>query len=135
MYTRVVAGVFGYMFLITAVRFLFETDYGTAFVAVLMSAGLWWFALAKPVRERRARQAARDAALIARAEAGHAAFLEDNPAAFAPPPPVEPEPQMTRKLKIAIAVGVGFAILFTGAVIAGDPMEDSQSAGAVASIS
>ena len=97
----------------------------------LMAAGLWWFALATPFREHRARRAARDAALIARAEAGHAAFLVNDPAAFSPPPPVEVDPQMAKGLKIAIATAVGFAVLFTGSVVFGDTEEESQSAVAV----
>lgn len=130
-YFRVVAGLFGYLFLVTAGHFLFETSYSTAVVSALMAAGMWWFALAKPFQEYLARRAARDAALIARAEAGHAAFLVNDPAAFSPPPPVEAEPQMTKGLKIAIATAVGFAVLFTGSVVFGVSEEDSQSAVAV----
>lgn len=133
-YLRVVAGMFGYIFLLGAVDFLFHTVYSTSIVMLLMAVGLLWFALYQPIRESNARREAREAALIARAEAGHAAFLARDPAAFAPPPPVEPEPRMAAGLKVVIAIAVGFALLVTLGVVFGGAEGEQQSAMAIVSV-
>ncbi len=126
-YLRVVAGFFGYLLLIGAIDFLLHTEFGTAIVSALMGLGLCWWALARPLRERRDQRRARDDELIARADAGHMAFLKNDPAAFAPPPVMQELPRMRRGLKVAIVAASGLALISTWVAFLENPEREVVS--------
>ncbi|MGW0175625.1 PASTA domain-containing protein [Rhodococcus sp. NPDC003322] len=103
-YWRVAAGFFAAVGTWVVVLDLVHGRFGDVLVGVLLAAGLWYLAVGKPIRDSLGRKKAEDAALAARAQAGHEAFLAGDPAAFAPPPPAPEKRPVRRGVIIAAAV-------------------------------
>lgn len=103
-YWRVAAGFFAAVGTWVVVLDLVHGRFGDALVGVLLAAGLWYLAVGKPICDSLGRRKAEDAALAARAQAGHEAFLAGDPAAFAPPPPAPEKRPVRRGVIIAAAV-------------------------------
>jgi hypothetical protein len=131
-YLRVVAGFFAAMFTWMTLDMLVAAKFSTAVVAAAFAGGLWYFAVVSPLRVRRAQITARHAALAARADAGHAAFLAGHPHPYPAPPAPEPFPRMRTGVKVAIALATGlFAITLLGAL---DPAGPEPTAGTPATV-
>lgn len=129
-YLRVVAGFFAAMFTWMAVEGLVIGPAGNAVVGIALAAGLWYFAIGSPLRRRRAQIAAHHAALAARADAGHAAYVAGNLDPYSPPPTPEPLPRMRTGVKIAAGIAAGFITLTLLANLAGgDTSASSRSPG------
>lgn len=111
-YLRVAAGFFAGLFLVLSFEDLFNGKLGPALAALLISAGLWYLALGKLVRDHLARVKAEKAAIAARADAGHAAFLAgDSSAYMAPPPEAAPRPPVRKGVVVASAIAAGFVLI------------------------
>ncbi|WP_305094230.1 hypothetical protein [Prescottella sp. R16] len=126
-YLRVVAGFFAAVCTWIAIVDLILLDVGSAVISLLFAAGLWYLAVGRPIRDRRARTEADAAALAARAQAGHEAFLAgDTAAAFAPPP--EPAPRKPIRKGVVIASAVAALLVLVGIIgDIGDGLDSSSS--------
>lgn len=137
-YLRVLAGLFAGVMTWLMIVDLIHGDFGAVAVGLLLSAGLWYLALGRPIRDHFARIKAEEADLAVRAQAGHEAYLAGDPRAFAPPPPLPPKPKMRRGVLIAIVVAAVFVLIGAITDIAdglekkADPKPTSQSAPASA---
>ncbi|AKE91788.1 PASTA domain-containing protein [Rhodococcus aetherivorans] len=107
-YLRVVAGMFAAIFVWMAFLYVIHGDVAGFLLMLGIGLGLGYLAVGKLVRDRRARFEAERAALGARAESGHRAYLAGDPAAFAPPPDPTPRPPVRRGVVIAAAVAALF---------------------------
>ncbi|AWH01055.1 hypothetical protein D092_18960 [Rhodococcus ruber Chol-4] len=109
-YLRVVAGMFAAIFVWMAFLYVIHGDVAGFLLMLGIGLGLGYLAVGKLIRDRRARLEAERAALAARAEAGHRAYLAGDPAAFAPPPDPTSRPPVRRGVVIAAAVGALFVV-------------------------
>ena len=130
-YLRVVAGFFAAVFVWVGFTLLFRGGIGGGVADLLIGSGLWYLALAKPIRERRAWYAEQRAALVARADADNAAFLAGRPDPL-PVPAEKAEPPRMRK-GVRIAIGVATA-LFVLCAVANLTTPDATAAGAATTI-
>ena len=114
-YLRVVAGMFAAITLWLAIVETLNGNFADALVQLAFAAGLGYLAIGKPLRDRHKRVKAEQAAIAARAEAGHRAFLVgDVRAAMAPPPEPSKAPQVRRG--VVVAAGIAAMIVFVGIV-------------------
>ncbi|MGV9736715.1 PASTA domain-containing protein [Rhodococcus aetherivorans] len=109
-YLRVVAGMFAAIFLWLAFLYVIHGDVAGFFLMLGLGVGLGYLAIGRLIRDRRARLDAERAALAARAEAGHRAYLAGDPAAFAPPPDPTPRPPVRKGVVIAASVAALFVV-------------------------
>lgn len=111
-YLRVLAGLFAGVTLWLAIVEIIHGNVAESLIQLLFFVGLGYLAIGKPLRDRHARVEADRAALAARAEAGHQAFLAgDRSAAFAPPPEPPTPPKMRRGVVIAALVAAAFVLI------------------------
>lgn len=130
-YLRVVAGMFAAICLWLAVVELITGDAGQVLVQLLFAAGLGYLSVGKPLRAYLARRKAENAALAARAQAGHEAFLVGDPAAFAPPPPAPQRRPVRRGVLIAAGVAALFVLIGIVSDISDGLGDDSDGAGSL----
>ncbi|WP_432793476.1 hypothetical protein [Rhodococcus ruber] len=109
-YLRVVAGMFAAIFVWIAFLYVVHGDVAGFLLMLGIGVGLGYLAVGKLIRDRRARLEAERAALAARAEAGHQAYLAGDPAALSPPPDPTPRPPVRRGVVIAAAVAALFVV-------------------------
>lgn len=110
-YLRVVAGMFAGVVLWLATVEAIHGEFGQAVFTLLVALGLVYLAVGKPLREYRRRVKAEQAALAARAEAGHRAFLAgDLSSALAPPPEAPKPPHIRRGVVIAAVLAAAFVL-------------------------
>lgn len=120
-YLRVLAGFLAAVFTWYCIDMLVAGAPGDALFGVVFAGGLWYFAVVSPLRVRRTQITARHAALAARADAGHAAYLAGHPYPDLVPPALEPFPRMRTGVKVAIAIATClFALALLGALSPGD---------------
>ncbi|WP_137723546.1 PASTA domain-containing protein [Prescottella subtropica] len=111
-YLRVVAGFFAGVCTWVAIVDLIHLDVGAAVISLLFAAGLWYLAVGRPIRDHLARIKADNAALAARAQAGHEAFLAGNTAAaFAPPPEAAPRKPIRKGVLAASILAALFVLI------------------------
>jgi Protein of unknown function (DUF1524)/Excalibur calcium-binding domain len=103
-YMRVLAGMFAGICLWLALTEVVNGDIGQTVTQLLFAAALGYLAVGQSIRVHRARVKAERDALAARADAGNAAFLAGDPAAFAPPPPLPEKPKMRRGVVTAAVI-------------------------------
>ncbi|UYP18754.1 PASTA domain-containing protein [Rhodococcus sp. Z13] len=111
-YLRVVAGMFAAISLWLAVVETINGKFGNAAFQLVFALILGYLSIGKPLRDRRHRIRAERAAIAARAEAGHRAFLAgDLNAAMTPPPEPAPAPTVRRGVVIAAAIAAVLVIV------------------------
>ncbi|RDI35733.1 hypothetical protein DEU38_101211 [Rhodococcus sp. AG1013] len=129
-YLRVLAGFFAGVATWLAIVSLVQLDFGSVVIFLVMAAGLWYLAIGRLIRNRFARVKAANAALAARAQAGHEAFLAgDSSAAFALPPELPERRPVRRGVVIASVVAAGFVLIGIVGDISDGLDEDSSTAG------
>lgn len=110
-YLRVIAGMFAAVTLWLAIVEVLNGHFGQAGFTLLFAVGLTYLAIGRPLRDRRQRVKAEQAALAARADAGHRAFLAGGIHAAMTPPPSPPEgPRLRRGVVIAGVVAAMFVL-------------------------
>ncbi|WP_068273647.1 hypothetical protein [Aldersonia kunmingensis] len=111
-YLRVLAGFFAAVCTWLIVVSAIQVDFGQVVTMTVFAAGLWYLALAKPIRDHIARVKARNAAIVARADAANAAFMAgDTAAALAAPPPVYAPPPVRKGVVAAAIVAAGLTVI------------------------
>ncbi|SNV27080.1 lipoprotein [Rhodococcus rhodochrous] len=111
-YLRVLAGMFAGVVVWLAIVEVLHGEFGQAVFSLLIAAGLAYLAVGKPLREYRRRVQAEQAAIVARAEAGHRAYLAGDLRSAMAPPPEPPKPPRLRRGVVIAAVLAAMFVLF-----------------------
>lgn len=134
---HVVGLLIAYLFLLFGVSLLFEREWASAAVGVVLGAVIAWFSVRAPLRLRRAFHQAQAEELRARADAGHQAFLRGEVGFGSVPPPATTPPVISPGARVASVICAVVALLMTlGALFGpGTVHDDDGAAGAAAAVS